>query len=49
VYEDCERCPHCGDYITPRSRTIFAPGGRWLKFVVALTIVLLLLAVIMSI
>jgi hypothetical protein len=48
IYEDCERCPHCGDYITPRSRSMSAPGGRWLLFAVAVMVILALLAVIMS-
>jgi hypothetical protein len=49
VYDDCEQCPHCGDYITPRSRAISAPGGRWLVFAVVLMVILTLLAVYYSI
>jgi predicted RNA-binding Zn-ribbon protein involved in translation (DUF1610 family) len=49
VYEDCQQCPHCGDYIRPRSRSVSAPGGRWLILAVALMAILTLLAVFFSI
>ena len=45
VYEDCERCPHCGDYITPRSRAASAFGGRWMTIAVVLMLIVMLLAV----
>ena len=49
VYEDCEQCPHCGDYITPRSGAPSAFSGRWLVFAVVLMVALTLLGVFLAI
>lgn len=44
VYEDAERCPHCGDYITPVSTSRFGAGSRWIVIVAVLMVVLILVA-----
>jgi hypothetical protein len=43
VYEDCEQCPHCGDYITPRSATVSPLQGRWIAIVAIVLVTLMLL------
>jgi hypothetical protein len=48
VYEDCERCPACGDYITPKPRATHASSGRWFVGAVVLMIAIMLLAVVLS-
>ena len=42
VYEDCEKCPHCGDYITPVAPATTMSGSRWI------VVVALVLAVLMA-
>jgi hypothetical protein len=44
VYEDCERCPSCGDYITPRSKLPSAAGSPWFLIAVLTMIGLMVLA-----
>jgi len=38
VYEDCEQCPSCRQYITPRSRSRFAPGSSFLTWAAILAL-----------
>lgn len=49
VYEDCEQCPQCGDYITPGSSLRSAGGSRWLVVAVVVMIALTIVAVFFSI
>ena len=44
VYEDCDRCPSCGDYITPRSKLPSAAGSPWFLIAVLTMIGLMVLA-----
>jgi predicted RNA-binding Zn-ribbon protein involved in translation (DUF1610 family) len=48
VYEDCERCPSCGDYITPRSKSPSAAGSRWFVVAVLTMLGLMVLAAILA-
>jgi len=48
VYEDCECCPHCGDYITPRSRSALSGQSVWIKIVVLVLVALLGLGLLMA-
>jgi DNA-directed RNA polymerase subunit RPC12/RpoP len=41
VTEDTQKCPHCGDWITP-----VAPGGGWKKWWLAVAVMLMLLAML---
>jgi uncharacterized paraquat-inducible protein A len=41
VYEDCERCPACGDYITPQRAGVSALSGTWV-WLTALGLLILL-------
>ena len=47
VYEDADRCPHCGDFVTPGRRPAGANVPRWMFVLgavgVAATTVILLL------
>lgn len=41
VTEDTQKCPRCGDWITP-----VAPGGGWKKWWLAVAVMLMLLAML---
>ena len=41
VTEDTQKCPRCGDWITPT-----APGGGWKKWWLAVAVMLMLLAML---
>ncbi len=49
VFEDCERCASCGDYITPRSKSLSAAGSRWFLIAVLTMIGLVVLAAFLAI
>lgn len=48
VYEDCECCPHCGDYITPRSRSALSGQGLWMKLVILTLLAVFALGILMA-
>ncbi len=49
VYEDSERCPACGDYITPQRAGTSALGGRWVWMTAAALLVLIILGFLVAI
>ena len=46
IYVDAERCPSCGEYVTPGETT--PKGGRWVWLIIPAIVIIGLVAMLVS-